>query len=161
MKDEEPLSFGEYLRMTRLSKRMTLTLAARKMGMKPQKLSDIESGRRYHTRISINLVTLASKAFDVPIAEIIRNTQTAVTNDRTVSELLQEAVPASRMTELLAKQFLDTSKTYSHELEVLAIELHNHARDVSILLATMRRRHFNTSRETSLDASKPDESEEA
>jgi transcriptional regulator with XRE-family HTH domain len=147
----QPMCFGEYLKTIRLSQHTTLTAAARKMGMTPQKLSDIESGRRYNTRISISLVTKVAKAYGIPVSEIIRNTETAVHNDRTVSELLTEVIPIARMAELLSKQILNVSKTYSDELESLAQEVYDRNKDLRSLLSTMRKRHFNTDKDSIMD----------
>jgi transcriptional regulator with XRE-family HTH domain len=147
----QSLSFGEYLKTVRLSQHISLTKAAKRMGMTPQKLSDIESGRRFRKQISIGLVTLAAKAYGVSIAEIIRATETAVHNERTVTELLAEAIPVARMAELLAMQNLESAKLYSHEQETLALELHKRVADLRALLAAMRRRHLPNATESTLD----------
>lgn len=147
----ENITFGEYLKTVRLSKRLTLSKAARRMGMSPQKLSDIESGRRYQKRISLNLVTTLAKAYDISIAEIIRNTETTVHTERTTSEILAEAIPLARMCELLSQKVLDDSKTFTQEHEQVALELHTRIKDIRALLSAMRKKTLNTSHESTLD----------
>ena len=144
MTDSQAMSFGEYIKTLRLQKAIPLSTAARRMSMTPQKLNDIESGRRNNKRISLAIVTTVSKAYGVPLAEIIRNTETAVHTDKTVGELLQELIPGVRLAELLSKQLLDESKEFSPQGETLAIEIHNRIKEMRILVGLMRKRHFNT-----------------
>lgn len=148
---EPVVNFGEYVKLLRLESKLSLSAAARKMGFKPQKLCDIEAGRRGTKRVSMTLVSKLSKTYNVPVATIIRNTESALSTDKSVSEIIQELAPLARLAELLTKSLVDESKTYGPDLETKAVETHNAVKDMRILISLMRKRHFNTETETQLD----------
>jgi transcriptional regulator with XRE-family HTH domain len=152
---EPVVNFGEYVKLLRLESKLTLSQAARKMDFKPQKLCDIEAGRRYTKRISMSLVMKLSKVYNVPIAQIIRNTESALSTDKSVSELIQELAPQARLAELLTKSLVDESKTYGPEVETKAVEAYNAIRNMRVLISLMRKRHFNTESESALDTEAP------
>lgn len=140
--NENPLHFGEYLKMVRLGKKLSVVNAAKKLGMKPQKLSDIESGRRYTKRISFDLIQKLSQVYQISVADLSKHLSAAVNTERTAMDILQELIPAARMTELLADRFVTLAPQYSVELTGLSAELAKYARDTRVLLMLMQRNHF-------------------
>lgn len=154
---DPPITLGEYLKTIRLQQGLSLTKAAKRMKMTPQKLSDIECGRRYGKNVSLKMVTTFSVAYGIPIATLIRNVETAVHTEKSVSELLLEIIPHARFAELLAKNVMNESKSFSTEHETNCIELYNKITELRALVNLMRKRQFNTDTETTLDVSPSEE----
>lgn len=138
----QAMNFGEYIAMLRLERRLTLAKAARRMGFSSQKLCDIEKGRRYQKRISLHLASTIAKAYNVPIADIIRNTEAAVTHDKTVSELLDELWPKSRYAELVGDSLVTEARKLAPDIENKAVELSNTVKEMRGLLSLLRKRYF-------------------
>lgn len=144
----QAMNFGEYVAMLRLERHLTLAKAARRMGFTSQKLCDIEKGRRYQKRISLSLASTIAKAYGVPISEIIRNTEAAITHDKTVSELLDELWPKSRYAELVGENLVTEARKLAPDIENRAVELSNTVKEMRGLLSLLRKRYFR-SEETS------------
>jgi transcriptional regulator with XRE-family HTH domain len=140
--EENSYSFGEYIRARRLEKGLSLTDAAELMGMKVQKLCDIESGRRYHTRTSLDLVQKASKAFGIPIAQIVASVQTTMKVTQSTAEVLTELAPTVRMVELISDKLAHMSKTYPPEFEELTTELCSHIKNIKMLTKLLQNRKY-------------------
>lgn len=146
MTDSEPTyaNFGEYIQMLRLERRLSLVKAAKRMGFSSQKLCDIEQGRRYKKKVTLNLLTSIANAYKVPIAEIIRQTSTAITHDKTVTEIVNELIPKVRFADLLADSLKTESRQYAPEIESKAVELFTTIRECRGLLSLLRKRHLKT-----------------
>ena len=110
------------------------------MEMPAQKLCDIESGRRFHKRVSLELVQKVSRAFKIPVAEIFDKVQTTLTVSQDTGDVLAELVPIVKMTELLSERLKTRTTTYSQEDEELANELYRHIRKVKMLVTLLQRR---------------------
>ena len=134
-------NFGEYIKILRLERRLSLVKAAKRMGFSSQKLCDIEMGRRYKTRVTLVLLQAVAGAYKVPISEIIRHTTTAISHDKTVAEILDEAWPKSRFAELLAESLVKETTQYAPEIEQKSIELANAVKEIRGLLSLLRKRH--------------------
>lgn len=132
---------GEYLRELRLTRKMTLSLAARRMKMKPQKLCDIEAGRRHNTNMPIEMVMAFAKVYGVKTADIVANIETVVQTAKTVAELLMELQPNIRMAEMLAKQLFELSKTYPPQVESAATDLYKYVKNSSSLVFAINKRY--------------------
>lgn len=134
-------NFGEYIKMLRLHRRLSIVKASKRMGFSPQKLCDIEMGRRYKKRVTVILLKAVADAYKVPMAEIIRHTTTAISHDKTVTEILDEVWPKSRFSELLADSLVKECAQYAPEIETKAIELYNSVKETRGLLSLLRKRH--------------------
>ncbi len=150
-------SFGGYIRTLRESKSLSLTNAAKKMDMTVRNLCDIESGRRNKRFVSIELVQKVSKAYDTSIADIIRNTQTAVHNNRTMMDVMTELLPATRLAELVSKKIVDMSSDFPKEFEDLATELLGYVQNIKVLVALINNRHLTVEDKKPLFAEMKDE----
>ena len=140
---EGPLTFGEYIKMLRLSNHLNLTQAAKRLDMTVQRLCDIESGRRYRNSqtVPLDFVSRVARTYKVSVADIIRATEVAVNTEKTVNELVNELAPTTRMSELLAEQVARLSKTYGPDIESLAVELEKHVKNTRALVSTLSRKY--------------------
>lgn len=136
--DKEFYTFGEYVRKLRRERRFTLQEAAKMMGVTTQKLCDIESGRKYHKRINIDLLNAVSKAFGVPVAEIFSVVQTTLKVATTTKEVLAELLPLTIYSEMLSSKLKDECATYSIELEKLSSELALNVKKVKMLVGLIQ-----------------------
>jgi transcriptional regulator with XRE-family HTH domain len=150
-KPAEVMNFGEYIRILRLSKHLSLSDAARKLKMKPQRLCDIESGRRLNRKVPMELVMNLAKLYSIPVADIAANIESAVQADKTASELMEEIQPNIRMAELMVVQLVELCKTYPSELERLATETAKYVKNTRLLIFAMRKRYFNTEKNAALE----------
>lgn len=141
---DQNYSFGEYIRFLRKSKDISLKDAAKSMGMSSQLLCDFEAGRKGKRYVSIEMVRKVSTAYGVPIAEIIKATEAAVSNERSLSDVMREMIPAIRLAELLSKKMMDMSSQYSKEIEDTATELNTYIQNIRILTNILNKKQVNT-----------------
>lgn len=142
--EEATMPFGDYIREVRLSRGMTGAGAARKLGIKPQKLSDIESNRRHNKNVPLDLIQKFSAIYNVPIADIIRSTAAPIVTRRTLGHIMVELEPAARLAELLCEQLVKRCSSYNAEDERLAVELFTHVKNVRVLVAAIKYRQVTT-----------------
>lgn len=138
MNDSEPLSFGEYIRTLRLSKQLTLARAAKRLGMRSQRLCDIESGRRFQRRVPFEFISDIALKYGVSLAEVAAAAQNAIKKDRSVSELVAEIEPNMRVAEIMADKLLDLTKSYPADVERLATDVFTRVRDSRVLFTALR-----------------------
>ncbi len=140
MTENKAYTFGEYVKKLRADKGWSLSHAAKRMGLPAQKLCDIEAGRRYHTRISIDLVQKVSIAFEVSISEVIKSIKSTMSVKRSTEDVLAELLPESKMVEMLADKMVEACSTFPKELEDMAVELRDHVQNIRILVALIQNR---------------------
>lgn len=138
------MAFGEYVRELRLTRGMSQAQAARLIKVKPQKLADIESGRRHNKNVPIDLVQKFSEVYRVPIADIIRATAAPVVIRRTLTQIMVELEPAARLAELICEQLVKRCASYSAEDERMAVELFTHVKNVRLLITAVKYRQVTT-----------------
>ena len=119
------MRFGEYIHRLREAKRMTLAHAARELGMTPQKLCDIEQGRRnFQKQPSIEKLQKFAAVYDHPLSNLITNTEFFQYEKSIINELIVEIEPVSAEMENKALEMLVEARQYTPEMESLACEAH-------------------------------------
>lgn len=138
MRDSEPLSFGEYIRTLRLSKGLTLAKAARRLGMRSQRLCDIEAGRRFQRSVPLEFISKIASSYGTTLAEVAAAAQSAFKKDRSVSELVTEIEPNMRVAEIMATKLVELCRSYPPEAEQLATDVRERVRDSRVLFTALR-----------------------
>lgn len=138
------MAFGDYIRELRLARGIPGAAAARKLGIKPQKLSDIERNRRHNKNVPLDLIQKFSELYKVPIADIIRATAAPVVARRTLGHIMVELEPAARLSELLCEQLVQRCARSNAEDERLAVELFTQVKNVRVLVGAIKFRQVAT-----------------
>lgn len=135
------MKFGEYIQKLRLAKGLSLTDAARALKMPPQRLCDIEQGRRYFVRPpSMQVLKKIALVYDHPIAHLVTNTEFFQYEKSLIHDLLAALEPIAKNLENKALEMVIEAKQYTPEMEGLATETHGLTQDLraAILLAKSR-----------------------
>jgi len=128
--------FGDYIKQLRESRGLSLTDGAKALGIKRQKLWDIENGRRANKKVPHSLLEAISKAYRLPIGLIVDSTQIKVTTSKTLSEILAQTRPLLERANELSVAMCNESRAYTPELEGLATELYTTLKDLKTLIGT-------------------------
>jgi len=116
------MHFGDYICKLRLAADFSLTDAARDLGMSPQRLCDMEQGRRVFKHPPLELLRNISAIYKHPFASIVANTEFFQYEKQIVSALLSDLDPLTRELEQKAVAMLVESRQYTPEMEALCSE---------------------------------------
>lgn len=123
MGDEiENQSFGSYLKNLRVSRKLTLKSGAALLKMSPQRLCDIESGRRSRKHVSSALIDKIRIGYDVTADEVLSNLRNTMVEFRTSADVFKEISELIEKTHILAAVILNWKGTYGSFVD-LAKEL--------------------------------------
>jgi transcriptional regulator with XRE-family HTH domain len=114
--------FGEYIQKLRLVKGLTLSQAARDLGMAPQRLCDIEQGRRTFKHPPLQLFRKLATLYEHPLSSLIENTEFFQYEKSIVSGLLSDMEPLIVKLEAKALEMYVEAKQYTPEMEAFAAE---------------------------------------
>jgi len=136
------MRFGEYIQRLREAKNYSLTYAARELGLTPQRLCDIEQGRRNFKRHPpLDLLKRLATVYDHPYTNLISNTEYFVYEKVLITDLLDDLEPVVKALETKALEILVEAKQYTPEMEGLATETHKLSQDLKMGLMLAKARH--------------------
>jgi len=116
------MQFGDYILNLRLAAQQSLTDAARDLGMSPQRLCDIEQGRRVFKHPPLELLRNISVLYKHPFASLVANTEFFQYEKQIVSDLLADLDPLTRELEHKAVAMLVEARQYTPEMEAICSE---------------------------------------
>lgn len=134
------MQFGKYIRSLREARELSLSDAAMDLGITPQRLCDIERGRRNFKRPPFDLMRKIAEVYDHPYANLVTNSEFFVYEKNIISELLENIEP---ITQTLSQKTLDMlieAKQYTPELESLAAETNKLVADLKLALLLAKSR---------------------
>lgn len=136
------MRFGEYISKLREAKAYSLTYAARELGMTPQRLCDIEQGRRNFKRHPpLDLLKKMAAVYDHPYTNLISNTEFFTYEKILISDLLDDLEPLAKELETKALEMVVEAKQYTPEMEALAGETHTLTQNLKMGLMLAKARH--------------------
>ena len=135
------MRFGEYIQRLREAADMSLTYAASELGMSPQRLCDIEQGRRYITKLpTLALLKKIAALYEHPYASLVTNTEFFQAEKGIISDLLANLEPVTSKLESNALAMVVEAKQYTPELEELTKEAHRLTQDLKLCLLLAKTR---------------------
>jgi transcriptional regulator with XRE-family HTH domain len=134
------MHFGQYIKELRLSKEIGLSDAARVIGVTPQFLCDLESGRRsFAKRPNLKLLQKFADIYDHPYSSLVKNA-TLIHQQRVfIIDLLKELEPKTALLDRLLFEMCIESKRFTPELEELAAKSHAGLQDIKLSLLSTRK----------------------
>ncbi len=114
------MRFGEYVKVLREAKGLTITLAAKELGMSPQKLCDIEQSRRnFSKHPPAPLLRKMAAVYDHPFANLVLNTEFFHYEKTIVDDLFREFEPVLKQLDRITLDMHVEAKQYTPEMEGL------------------------------------------
>lgn len=135
------MDFGAYIQKLREEKGLPLAEAARQLGLTPQRLCDMEAGRRNFLKPPpLQLLKNMSVVYDHPYAQLVSNTGYFQFEKTIVHDLLGDLEPIAAKLEKGALDMLIEARQYTPEMEVMARDAVAYCQDLkaAILLAKTR-----------------------
>lgn len=150
------MRFGEYISKLREAKAYSLTHAARELGMTPQRLCDIEQGRRNFKRHPpLELLKRIAAVYDHPYTNLISNTEFFTYEKIIISDLLDDLEPVAKSLESKALEMVVEAKQYTPEMEALAGEALKLTQDLKMGLMLAKAKHSKVTRAQPLGHAPP------
>jgi transcriptional regulator with XRE-family HTH domain len=109
--------FGDYIKQLRESRGLSLSEAAKSIGISPQKLWDAENNRRYTKKIHDKTINAMARVYRIPVGVLIESTQIKLFTGITHSELMAQTLPEAEKLVKLAAAMVNEAVTYTPELE--------------------------------------------
>jgi transcriptional regulator with XRE-family HTH domain len=122
--------FGQYIKQLRESRSLSLADAARLLGVTPQKLWDMENGRRHTKKVPRPLITAIARTYRVPIGVIAEATKIKIAEKQVLSEHLADTRPLVTRAVRLTAALVNEARAYTPELEQDAIKLYDLLQDL-------------------------------
>lgn len=135
------MRFGDYVKKLREAKSLTLTQAASELGMTPQRLCDIENGRRAHVKAPLPLMRKIALVYDHPLAKLIENTEFFEYEKTVIRDLLSDVEPLSLRIEATALDIVHEAREYTPEMEESAVRLHGLALELKTAISRAKARY--------------------
>lgn len=140
------MRFGEYVRQLRKSKGLNLSRAASDLGMSPQKLSDIEGGRRFQVKAPLEVLRLMAQVYDHPLTDLIANSEFFKYEKTVIQELLETIEPGMLKIEQKTLDMKVEAQRYTPEMEAMVDALRAQVHEVKLAISLakskyMRRQH--------------------
>lgn len=150
------MRFGEYIQNLRIVKGYNLTTAAKELGITPQRLCDIEAGRRHFTKNPpLELLKKIAVVYDHPFTNLVTNTEFFTYEKSIIADLLATIEPVSENIERNALEMLVEAKQYTPEMEALAIDAFALSGDLKTALALAKARFTKSPRSHTLENGLP------
>jgi len=141
------MRFGEYIQKLREAKAYSLTFAARELGMTPQRLCDIEQGRRnYKRHPPLDLLRKMATVYDHPYSNLITNTEFFTYEKVIISDMISDLEPVANALEKKVLEMVVEAKSYTPEMEVLSGEALHLSQELKMGLMLAKARHSRISR---------------
>lgn len=141
------MKFGEYVQSLRMAKNLSLSEAARELQISPQRLCDIEQGRRYFTRPPpLSVLKKIALVYDHPIAHLVTNTEFFQYEKSLIHDLLASLEPIAKNLENKALEMVIEAKQYTPEMESLATESHALTQDLRAAILVAKSRYLRVQR---------------
>lgn len=135
------MRFGEYILNLREAKSLSLTRAARELGITPQRLCDMEQGRRnFKRKPPADLLKRIAAVYDHPYTNLVENTEFFQYEKSLLCELLADIEPVSEELTSKAVAMLVEAKHYTPEMEAMAGETVRLAQSLSVALGVAKTR---------------------
>lgn len=135
------MRFGEYIFNLREAKKMPLNVAARELGITPQRLCDMEQGRRNFKRKPSNeLLRRIALVYDHPFTNLVENSEFFEYEKSLLTELLADIEPVSEQLNEKALAMVIEAKRYTPEMEVMAQETMRLAQSLKVALRVVKSR---------------------
>lgn len=117
------MRFGQYIQKLREAKGLSLTDAARELGITPQRLCDIEKGRKnFQKQPKTDFLRNIAAVYDHPFANLVANTEYFQYEKSIVTDLLAELEPLSIELDQKVLEMLIEARQYTPEMETLAAD---------------------------------------
>lgn len=116
--------FGDYIKQLRESRELTMSEAARRLGITPQKLWDVENNIRYTTKVPRRFLESLAKVYNVPPGVIIDMADLKIMEGLTMSELVAAMLPLARDARKHAALMVNEAREYTPELEQAAVRIY-------------------------------------
>lgn len=147
------MRFGDYIQRLREAKGLKLGEAARELCISPQRLSDMELGRRNLTRQpSLLLLRKIAALYDHPFASLVTNIEFFQYEKNIIVDLLEEIEPLAVQLDSKTLGMLIEARQYTPEMEGLAAEAQQLAQSLKLAILLAKSRHSKAPRAKLLDA---------
>jgi len=147
------MRFGDYLQKLREAKSYTLKDAARELGISPQRLCDLEQGRRNFTKPPpLILLRKIAALYDHPFVNLVTNTEFFQYEKSVITDLLQDLEPLASQLEAKTLEMLVEAKQYTPEMEAQAAEAHRLTLGLQMAILLAKTRYSKAPRAKLLDA---------
>lgn len=134
------MKFGQYIKLLREAKQLSQREAAIQLGMTPQKLCDIEQGRRYFQQPPYALLRKVAAVYEHPYANLVTNSEFFTYEKSVISELLADIEPLTDNMVAISLEMLLEAKQYTPEMESAARATHELAQQVKMALLLAKAR---------------------
>lgn len=135
------MRFGEYILKLREAKDMSAKLAARELGITPQRLCDMEQGRRnFKRKPPMELLRRIAAVYDHPFTSLLENCEFFQHETNIINELITELEPVSQNLNSRAFEMVVEAKRYTPEMEALAQETLRLAQSLEVALRVVKAR---------------------
>lgn len=132
------MRFGEYIKKLREEKQLTLAQASEQLGLTPQRLCDIEHGRRNFQRPPYDLIKKVAAVYDHPYAAVAMNSEFFAFEKSVLEGLLEHVEPIAGKLEAKALDMLVEAKQYTPEMEAMARSTHKLASSLKLAIFAVR-----------------------
>lgn len=147
------MRFGEYIQKLREAKALTLSEAARELCITPQRLCDIEQGRRNFTsQPPLILMRRLAALYDHPFASLVTNTEFFQYEKDIITDLLADLEPLANQLETKVLEMFLEAKQYTPEMESHAAVAHKLTQELKMGILLAKTRYSRAIRTRILDA---------